>query len=95
MVKALLQANRRARNTRVNRVALWARAGFRLALHVQSPLLAEEEILGGQSPSRPQVEFDEPEGIPHHGESGRQQVGKESSHPDGIAIKAPSVRLAL
>ena len=50
---------------------------FDPALKVQSQLLAEEEVLSGQSTPRPQADPDEPQGIQQKIEHSQQHVGQE------------------
>ena len=76
MVRASRHANSLESNTRVNFVASFTLRGVTPRLQVQSQLLAEEEVLSGQSAMGPKAEPSEPQGIQQEIQSAQQQVGK-------------------
>jgi hypothetical protein len=64
MVRACRQGKSLESNTSDNLAAALGRRGWTLALQIQSQLLTEEKILGGQNTPWPKAQSNEPQSIP-------------------------------
>jgi len=53
---------------------------FLLSLHIESQLLAQKQVLGGEYSSGPQVESEENHSIEDGGEDGSNELQKGSGH---------------